>query len=134
MSVNTFYARLDSRAEENVLNRGQELLLIPASLIACAIDTIVALSTCGIVVICAIAGKRKVADFSCKYFDSSQKLIAGPYKHFVRVLNPQAEFYSFTKGYSLTELLSRKIGPFLTNNANSDNFCTATNFLAPQRQ
>src|SRR4051794_37252123 len=122
MIMNPLYNRLDSRAEENVLNRGQELLLIPASIIACAIDAIIALSTCGVGIVCAIAGNRKVLEFSCNYFDSSESLIAGPYKHFVRVLNPQAQFHSKLKWHCLIFLVGKKISDFMIEMAKSDKF------------
>ncbi len=76
---------------KQILARGVRLVLTPASLITCALDTIIGFGT-GVVALLKHGTDEKMNKLAFSHFSKTNLLLSSPYRHLLGIINPEAEF------------------------------------------
>lgn len=88
-SIQQDYIRSNNASffEKNCLSRGMYILMIPASFAVCVLDTIAGVgATLG--ALCTLGKNQWFVKHSENYLQSSKKILALPFKNFLRVIDP----------------------------------------------
>lgn len=86
-------AFVDNPLAAEVLARGVNLVLAPASFLAAGGDTAVGLGA-GIGALCTLGTQHSIVAVAERYLPWSRELVAAPYKHLLSTINPRAREYS----------------------------------------
>jgi hypothetical protein len=115
----------ESFVQKHILARGAHLLLVPASLITTAIDTIVGLGA-GIGAILTLGQNKNAFCFAVTEVLEANRLLILPYQNFLQAINPEAEFTDHIKAED-GPITNNVMDPLLLlarNCANSKDFLT----------
>ncbi|MBS4168512.1 hypothetical protein [Parachlamydia sp. AcF125] len=118
VSKNWVLSKKTNFLKKHVIARGAYLALVPSSFVTSALDTIVGLGT-GVGVFLTLGKQQKTFTIAFNHLINTDRLVAQPYAHFLKMVNPKAEFSDERCGiitYPVAGALDKKAEKFSSSN------------------